>query len=240
MSGTEKVILSWSGGKDSALALHELRKTGNYEILALLTTVTGDYDRVSMHGVRRVLLEQQAVSLGLPLEKVFISAHTSNEEYAATMREVLGRYQAAGVSGVAFGDIFLEDVRGYREDNLSKIGMRGVFPLWGRDTTELASAFIGMGFRAVTTCVDSDVLDHGFVGRDFDERFLSELPAHVDPCGENGAFHSFVYDGPIFRERIRFDRGEIVLREGRFYFCDLLPVQVDTRDCSAHPECIEK
>jgi uncharacterized protein (TIGR00290 family) len=220
-----KVILSWSGGKDSALALHELRESQDYEIAALLTTVTQDYDRVSMHGVRRVLLERQAQSLGLPLEKVFISKNTSNQEYELKIREVLVRYLTAGVRCAAFGDIFLEDLRKHREDNLSKIGMEGIFPIWKRDTAELAHTFIDLGFKAVVTCVDSNVLDKIFIGRAFDEQFLSELPSAVDPCGEDGEFHSFVYDGPRFQEKIRHTTGEVVLRENRFYYCDLMPVQ---------------
>jgi uncharacterized protein (TIGR00290 family) len=224
MNMKEKVILSWSGGKDAALALHELQRSKEYEILALLTTVTEEYDRISMHGVRRVLLERQAESLGLPLENVPISKNTSDEEYDRKMREVLQKYLATGVSCVAFGDVFLQDVRNYREENLSKIGMKGVFPLWQSDTTKLAHTFINLGFEAVITCVDSKVLDRRFVGRAFDERFLSELPSGVDPCGENGEFHSFVYAGPIFRKRILHKRGEVVLRDGRFYYCDLIPV----------------
>ena len=223
---TQKALLSWSGGKDSAMALYEIQRTGGYEISALLTTVTADYDRVSMHGVRRILLEQQAASLGLPLEQVSISADMSSEEYGARMREVLERYLAQGVSGVVFGDIFLEDVRRYREEKLSTVEMRGIFPLWGREPRELAQAFIDLGFEAVITCVDSNLLDGGFAGRVFDERFLAELPASVDPCGENGAFHSFVYDGPVFGERIAYTKGEMVLRENRFQYCDLMPVQV--------------
>ena len=225
---TEKVILSWSGGKDSALALHELQKTGDYEIMALLTTVTEGYDRISMHGVRRILLERQADSLGFPLEKVFISKDTSNEKYESKMQKVLEKYLIAGVSSVVFGDIFLEDVRKYREDNLLRIGMKGIFPIWKRDTTELAHTFIDLGFKAVIICVDSNVLDRTFVGRLFDEQFLSELPSTVDPCGENGEFHSFVYDGPIFQERILHTIGEIILRDNRFYYCDLLPLQRGT------------
>ncbi len=217
-------IVSWSGGKDSALALHELAKTENYEVMSLLTTVTQEYDRTSMHGLRRVLLEQQAESLGLALEKVFISKNTSNEEYESKMREVLAKYLSAGVPSVAFGDIFLEDVRKHREEKLSEIGMKAIFPIWERDTTELARTFIDSGFKAVIICVDSNVLDKMFVGRSFDEQFLSELPATVDPCGENGEFHSFVYDGPIFSERIRHTIGEIVLRENRFYYCDVMPL----------------
>lgn len=223
---TEKVLVSWSGGKDSALALYELKKAGGYEVCALLTTVTEEYDRISMHGVRRALLEQQAASLGLSLEQVSISADMSSEEYGARMREVLERHLARGVSSVVFGDVFLEDVRKYREDNLSKVGMRGLFPLWGRDTGELAHTFVDLGFEAVITCVDTHILDGGFVGRVFDRQFLSELPAGVDPCGENGAFHSFVYAGPVFGERIAYTKGETVLRENRFQYCDLMPVQV--------------
>lgn len=221
---TEKVMLSWGGGKDSALALYEIQKTDHYEILVLLTTLTKDYDRISMHGVRRILLEQQAGSLGFPLEEVFISKNVSIEEYESKMREVLAKYLAAGSSSVVFGDIFLEDVRKYREDNLSKIGMKGIFPIWKRDTYELAHTFIDLGFKAVITCVDSSVLDKSFVGRVFDEQFLSELPSDVDPCGEYGEFHSFVYDGPIFQERILYTKGEIILRENRFYYCDVIPV----------------
>ena len=224
MTAIERVLLTWSGGKDSAMALHELQSSGAYEVLAVLTTVTEQYDRVSMHGVRTVLLERQADSLGLPLEKVYIGANASNEEYEARMRDKLTYYQARGVSSVAFGDLFLEDVRRYREENLSRVGMKGLFPLWGRDTSELAHSFIDLGFKAVITCVDSNLLDGAFVGRDFDREFLSELPPAVDPCGENGEFHSFVYDGPLFRSRILHERGEIVLRDSRFYYCDLVPM----------------
>jgi uncharacterized protein (TIGR00290 family) len=189
--------------------------------------VTKDYDRISMHGVRRTLLEQQADSLDYRLEKVFISESASNEEYEAKMQEVLEKYLKTGVSTVAFGDIFLEDLRKYREDNLSKIGMKAIFPIWKRNTTELARAFIGLGFEAVITCVDSQVLDKKFVGRRFDERFLSELPLGIDPCGENGEYHSFVYNGPNFRKRLLYDLGEVVFRNNRFYFCDLVARQED-------------
>jgi uncharacterized protein (TIGR00290 family) len=221
----EKVLLGWSGGKDSAMALYELQMTHNYKISALLTTITEDYDRISMHGVRQILLEQQANSLGFPLEKVFISKNASNEEYESKMREVLAKYLEAGISSVVFGDIFLEDVREYREHNLAKIGMKGIFPIWGRDTTELAHTFIDLGFKAVITCVDSNILDKRFVGKIYNKQFLRELPSNVDPCGENGEFHSFVYDGPIFREKILFSIRDIVLRDNRFYFCDLIPLQ---------------
>jgi uncharacterized protein (TIGR00290 family) len=219
----EKVLFTWSGGKDSAMALYELQKAGGYGISALLTTVTKDYDRISMHGVRRILLEQQADSLDYRLEQVLISKNASNEEYEAKMQEVLEKYLETGVSTVAFGDIFLEDLRKYREKNLSKIGMKAIFPIWKRNTTELAQSFMDLGFKAIITCVDSKVLDKGLVGRHFDEQFLSELPSNVDPCGENGEFHSFVYNGPNFRKRLLYDLGEVVFRDDRFYFCDLIP-----------------
>ncbi len=222
MPMNEKILFSWSGGKDSAMALYVLQKTGGYEISALLTTVTEDYDRISMHGVRRILLEQQAESLYLPLEKICITKNASNDEYETKMRAKLMDYQSRGVSSVVFGDIFLEDLKKYREENLSRIGMKGIFPIWKRDTTELANAFIDSGFKAVITCVDSKALDKTYAGRLYDKQFLSDLPSSVDPCGENGEFHSFAYDGPIFREKIAFAIGEIVLRDNRFYFCDLI------------------
>ena len=219
----EKVIMSWSGGKDCALALYEIQKTENYEVLALLTTVTEDYDRISMHGVRRILLEQQAESVGLPLEEVFISKETSNEEYESKMRDTLTKFQKVGVSSVVFGDIYLEDIRKYREENLARIGMKGVFQLWKRNTAELRRTFIDLGFKAIVTCVDAKVLDQKFVGRIIDDKFLAELPPNTDLSGENGEFHSFVFDGPIFKERISFTIGDVVLRDS-LYFCDLLPV----------------
>jgi uncharacterized protein (TIGR00290 family) len=220
-----RVIVCWSGGKDSALALYEIQKAGDYEITALLTTITEEYDRVSMHGVRRELIERQAKLLGLPLEKVYIPKDSSNKDYEDRMAEMLSKYHRDGVETVAFGDIFLADVRRYREENLSKAGMKAAFPLWGRDTDELAGMFVGEGFKGVVTCVDSQFLDRRYVGRFFDKRFLAELPQGVDPCGENGEFHSFVYDGPIFRGRVPFRRGKIVMREKRFCYCDLVPVK---------------
>jgi len=167
------------------------------------------------------LLEKQTESLGYNLEKIFISKKSSNEEYEFKMRGVLERYLKLGVSHVVFGDVFLEDVRRYRDENLDKLGMKGIYPLWKLDTTDLAHRFIDLGFKAIITCVDSKTLDRKFVGKLFDEQFLSELPPKVDPLGENGEFHSFVYEGPIFRERISYTRGEVVLRDNRFYYCDL-------------------
>lgn len=230
----ERVILSWSGGKDSALSLYEIQNADDYEISALLTTVTEDYDRISMHGVRRILLEQQAAFLGLPLETILISKGASNEEYESKMRAVLLKYLKAGVSSVVLGDIFLEDLRRYREDNLAEIGMRGIFPLWKRDTDELARIFLDSGFKAIVTCVDSNVLDKTFVGRVFDERFLSRLPPNIDPCGENGEFHSFTYDGPIFQQKISCTVGEVTLREDRFYYCDLISSEESSHRFQRH------
>jgi len=218
-----KILFAWSGGKDSAMALHEIRKNPDIEVVALLTTVTRDYDRISMHGVRRELLRKQAESIGLPLEEVFISPKSSNEEYEAAMRETLERYKATGVEAVAFGDLFLEDLRKYREDKLAEVGMTGVFPLWMRDTSELAREFIFLGFKAVVSCADSQAGTGAFAGRDFDEQLLAELPGTCDPCFENGECHSFVYAGPIFSEPIAVKKGEVVLRDERFYYCDILP-----------------
>lgn len=220
----EKVIVAWSGGKDSALALYEVLKSGSYEVLELLTTVTKDYDRISIHGVRRALLEQQAKALRIPLEEVFITKGASDAEYEGELLKTLKRHRDNGVFSVLFGDIFLEDVRKYRERILEKVGMNGIFPLWKKDTKELALKFINLGFKAIITSVDSNVLGKDFVGREYDKQFLSDLPADVDPCGENGEFHSFVYDGPIFRESVSFTKAENVLRENRFYYCDLLSI----------------
>ena len=219
----EKVLVCWSGGKDSALALHEIQRAGCYEVVSLLTTVTEDYDRVSMHGVRRCLLEQQAASLGLPLEVVFIPKDCSNDVYESRMREALLWMKSQGVSAVVFGDIFLEDLRQYREANLARIGLKALFPLWKQNTVDVAYQFITLGFKAVTTCVDNHCLDRSFVGQFFDDKFLSQLPSSADPCGENGEFHTFVFDGPIFQRPIIFSIGKVVLRDNRFYYSDLVP-----------------
>ena len=216
------VLLSWSGGKDSALALRVLLRSGRHRIRALLTTVTEDYDRVSMHGVRRELLHAQASSLGLPLEEVFIPQEASNAIYEERMRLVLEKYLDLGVTRVAFGDLFLADIRAYRETRLGEIGMKGIFPLWHRRTDKLAGQFVDLGFRAVTCCVDSKKLPRDFCGVPYDRSFLAMLPRGVDPCGENGEFHTFVFAGPLFKGKIDFDLGKVVSREG-FYFADLIP-----------------
>jgi len=222
----EKVIVAWSGGKDSALALHQILSSDKYEVLKLLTTVTKDYDRISIHGVRRVLLEQQANALSIPLEIVFISKGASDKEYENELLKTLKMNLDSGVSSVVFGDIFLKDVRRYRECLLMKLGINGIFPLWKKDTQMLARKFINLGFKAIIMAIDSNVLAKDFVGREYDEYFLLDLPGNVDPCGENGEFHSLVYNGPIFHESVSFKKGERVLRENRFYYCDLLPTQL--------------
>lgn len=216
------ILLSWSGGKDSSMSLYEVKKAGNIRVGGLLTTVTVDFNRVSMHGVRRSLLHAQASSLGLPLEEVLIPKDASNVIYEKQMRKVLTRYKARGVREVAFGDLFLQDIRSYREERLGQIGMKAIFPIWGRNTTELAGEFVALGFRAVLCCVDPRKLAKEFCGREFDSSLLESLPAGVDPCGENGEFHTFVYAGPIFKKEIPITKGETVLRDG-FYFTDLLP-----------------
>jgi len=216
------ILLSWSGGKDSARALYEIQQSGEYSVAALLSTITEDYDRISMHGVRRELLERQAEAIGLPLEKIHIPKDASNGEYEARMEAVLERHCRAGVSAVAFGDIFLEDVRQYREKKLAQLGMRGIFPIWNKNSAELARSFVELGFKAVVVCVDSRRLDESFAGKMLDAEFLQGLPARVDPCGENGEFHSFVFDGPIFSEEIKFRLGETVRRDA-FWYRDLLP-----------------
>lgn len=219
----KNILISWSGGKDSSLALYEIQKSRDYEVAALITTITSDYDRVSMHGLRTILLDEQASSSNIPLEKIFISKNASNDEYESRLKEVLLKYKQLGIRDVVFGDLFLEEIKKYREDLLGKIGMECVFPIWKRDTVKLAKRFIELGFKAITVCVDSNVLGKEFAGREFDEHFLDDLPKAIDPCGENGEFHTFVYDGPVFNTPISHELGEIVLKDERFYYCDILP-----------------
>jgi uncharacterized protein (TIGR00290 family) len=221
MSAPEPILFCWSGGKDSAMALHTLLQRSDVRIAALLTTVTEGYERISMHGVRRELLERQAQSIGLPLHEVRIPPQCVNPIYEARMEEALRLHLAQGVRTVAFGDIFLEDLRAYREKNLARIGMTAIFPIWKHDTRQLIRSFHASKFRAVVVCVDSKILDPRCAGREFDESFFRDLPPHADPCGENGEFHTFVFDGPIFRSPIHVRTGEIANRDG-FIFCDLL------------------
>jgi len=221
----EPILFCWSGGKDSALALHTLLRQNNVHIAALLTTVTEGYDRISMHGVRRELLLQQAEYLRLPLHEVFIPPKCGNPLYEARMEEALLFFFDQGIRRVAFGDIFLEDLRLYREKNLARVAMHALFPIWKRNTRDLVREFHTEGFRAVAVCIDSKVLDPSFAGRELDASFFDDLPAGVDPCGENGEFHTFVFDGPIFSRPVDFNLGEVVQRDS-FIFRDLLPGKV--------------
>jgi uncharacterized protein (TIGR00290 family) len=220
MSG---VALSWSGGKDSALALWTMRSEG-VEPVALLTTLTEDYDRISMHAVRRELLEAQAAAVGVPLVEVLIPAACVNEVYEERMATALDSPPLADVEEFAFADLFLEDIRAYREERLAQVGRRATFPVWGRETGPLARAFVDAGFEATLVCVDPKQLDPSFCGRAYDADLLRDLPDGVDPCGENGEFHTFVSSGPIFSAPVPIEHGETVERDG-FVFHDLLPAR---------------
>jgi len=224
MSELEPILFCWSGGKDSAMALHTLLQQQQFRVTALLTTVTEGFERISMHGVRHELLLQQAQSICLPLHEVRIPPQCVNPIYEARMEHALRIFYDQGVRRVAFGDIFLEDLRAYREKNLARIGMTALFPVWKRDTRELIREFHAHRFRAFSVCVDPKVLDPSFAGRELNESFFRDLPPNADPCGENGEFHTFVFDGPIFRRPIPVQTGEVVHRDG-FVFCDLLPAE---------------
>jgi uncharacterized protein (TIGR00290 family) len=217
----KRVALSWSSGKDSAWSLHLLRQDPNIEIVALFTTLNQQFDRVAMHAVRRELLELQANSVGLPLWTIPLPWPCSNEQYEAKMSDFCAFAVAKGVESMAFGDLFLADIRAYREKQLASTGIQPLFPVWQIPTAELARTMIASGLRAKITCVDPKVLPKEYAGRDFDSQFLADLPPEIDPCGENGEFHSFVYDGPGFRAPINVSAGEIVERDG-FVFADLL------------------
>jgi uncharacterized protein (TIGR00290 family) len=216
------VVLAWSGGKDSSLALAALQADPTVEVVALLTTVTQDYDRISMHGVRRSVLEAQVAELGLLLVEATIPSGCDNEVYEEAFASALDvlRQTRPGLRRIAFGDLFLADVREYRERLLGGLGWEPLFPLWGKDTAMLARHFVDAGYRAVLTCVDTTQLGAEFAGREFDARLLDELPETVDPCGERGEFHTCVYDGPIFRRPLSLQRGERVRRDERFEYCD--------------------
>jgi uncharacterized protein (TIGR00290 family) len=221
-----KVLVSWSSGKDSAWMLHLLRQEGRLDGAALLTTINESADRVAMHGVRRTLLEAQAAAAGLPLRVIRLPHPCSNDVYEARMRTAVEQAVADGFTTAAFGDLFLEDVRHYRERHLAGTGLTPLFPLWGRNTAELAREMVGAGVKATVTCVDPRVLDRRFAGRRFDAAFLNELPPGVDPCGERGEFHTVVTAGPMFNREITVTYGTIVEREG-FVFADVLPDELD-------------
>jgi uncharacterized protein (TIGR00290 family) len=218
------VVLAWSGGKDSTLALAALRADPRYRPVALLTTVTREYDRISMHGVRRAVLEAQTTALGLPLIEASIPATANNTDYDAAFVLALRIAQERwpGLCHIAFGDLFLTDVRAYREVLLASLGWTGVFPLWGKDTSALAQQFIHTGYRAILTCVDTTQLAPEFAGRQFDSSFLADLPGTVDPCGERGEFHTCVYAGPLFARPLPLITGERLRRDERFEYCDVL------------------
>ncbi|HEX4459779.1 MAG TPA: ATP-binding protein [Polyangia bacterium] len=217
-----KLILSWSSGKDSAFALHTLRAAGEFDVTALMTTINEVHDRVAMHAVRRELLRAQARAGRLPLVEIDLPFPCSNEDYEARMRAFVTHASSLGVTHVAFGDLFLEDVRAYRVQKLEGTGLTPVFPLWGKPTPALAREMIASGLRAVLTCVDPKQIAPSFAGRAFDQSLLDDLPASADPCGERGEFHSFVWAGPMFAEPVPVVSGEVVERDG-FVFADLLP-----------------
>lgn len=219
----EKIIFCWSSGKDSSLALYEILKSKKYEIIALLTTICENTHRVGHHEVSEILVEKQAQSLKIPLEKVYVYTGIDNNEYGTRMKKALLPYKEKGVEKVGFGDIFLEDLKEYRESHLATMEMKALFPLWKQNSAELIKQFINLGFKAVVTSVNFDVLDESFIGRNVDMEFLADLPVNVDPCGENGEFHTFVYDGPIFKNRIEFSLNKDIVK-GDCPYCDLIPV----------------
>ncbi|HET7442809.1 MAG TPA: ATP-binding protein [Terriglobales bacterium] len=220
----KRTLLSWSSGKDSAWSLYLLQKQNEYEVVGLLTTFNRAVDRVAMHGVRRALVEAQGKAAGIPLWDVDLPSPCSNAAYERIMGETCQAAVQAGIEYIAFGDLFLEDIRRYREKQLQGSGLQPIFPVWGLHTRELAQSMISSGLRAKLACVDCKLLAAEFVGREFDEKLLSELPAGTDPCGENGEFHSFVYDGPMFRHPVSVAVGEVVPRD-RFVFVDLIPAE---------------
>lgn len=222
-TGKLKAILSWSSGKDSAFALHEVRRSGLADVAALLTTVNETHERVAMHGVRERLLDLQAEAADLPLIKVRLPWPCPNETYEERMRDAMDRVKAEGITHTIFGDLFLEDVRAYREERLAQAGMEGLFPLWGRDTKALAREMIESGLVAHLACVDPKQIPAALSGRRFDESLLAELPESADPCGENGEFHTAVTAGPMFAREIPVEIGETVTREG-FVYTDVIPV----------------
>lgn len=231
-----KAIFNWSSGKDSALTLYKILKDDQFEVTSLLTSINKEFQRISMHGVHVSLLEKQAESLGFPLIKMEIPKEPSMEEYSEIMSKTMNDIKSQGVTHSIFGDIFLEDLRKYREDQLQSIGMKSVFPLWKQNTTDLINEFLSLRFKTIVTCVNETYLDKSFAGRIIDQDFIKDLPENVDPCGENGEFHTFTFDGPIFKNPIAFEIGETVKKtypkpksdendeneEYVFWFCDLV------------------
>jgi uncharacterized protein (TIGR00290 family) len=232
----QKALFNWSSGKDSALALYKILKEDQFEITSLLTSINQEFKRISMHGVSVSLLEKQAESLGFPLIKMEIPKEPSMEDYQKIMSETMSKIKSQGVTHSIFGDIFLEDLRTYREEQLQSIGMKAVFPLWKQNTSDLIYEFLDLGFKTIVTCVNETYLDKSFAGRIIDREFIKDLPENVDPCGENGEFHTFTFDGPIFKNPIEFEIGDTLKKtypkpksdetseEGEyvFWFCDLI------------------
>lgn len=234
-----KTYFNWSSGKDASLALYYLQKEGKYHIDKLLTSINTHFDRVSMHGLRRALLVKQAQEIGLPLQTIELPEEPTMEIYNHLMQDTVGQLKSEGYTHTAFGDIFLEDLKKYREEQLKAFEIQPIFPLWKRNTKELITEFLDLGFRAVIITINSELLDKSFVGREIDKDFIQDLPSNVDPCGENGEFHTFCFDGPIFKNPIKFSIGEKVFRaykrpkneeknnissEMGFWFCDLLAI----------------
>ncbi|MDR6563027.1 MULTISPECIES: diphthine--ammonia ligase [unclassified Arcicella] len=223
----QQAIFNWSGGKDSALSLYKILQSQEYDVNCLLTSINEEYRRISMHGVREDLLIQQAESIGIPLVKMYLPEMPTMEIYEDVMKATLTDLKTQGATASIFGDIFLEDLRLYRENKLSEIALKGVFPLWKIPTKDIIKEFLDLGFKTITTCVNDKYLDKRFVGRIIDESFLNDLPENVDPCGENGEFHTFVFDGPIFSQPIAFEKGEIVYRK----YTSSKPKDNDSYDC---------
>ncbi len=238
-----KSIFNWSGGKDSSLALYKILQSNTHEVQTLVTTLSEEFDRISMHGVRSQLLKSQAEAIGIPLTEIRLPEMPSMSSYDNIMKEVMGNFKQEGITTSIFGDIFLEDLKIYREKQLATVGMKAHFPLWKGDTTDLLNEFIDLGFKTILVCVNADLLPEEFAGRVIDKDFIKDLPTGVDPCGENGEFHTFVFDGPIFKKPVEFELGELVFKAYKapkdpddncfkkedapklsgFYFRDLIP-----------------
>lgn len=229
-----KSLFNWSGGKDSALALYHTLKNPDHEVKYLMTSLNSEADRISMHGVRRSMLEAQVRAIGLPLSILSLPGEISMDDYDKLMRKQMAGFIDQGITHSVFGDIFLEDLKKYREQRLAEVGLKGHFPLWKRDTRELIKEFLSLGFKTMVVSVDGSKLDQSFAGRELDQSFLDDLPSDVDPCGENGEFHTFVFEGPIFDKPVPFTKGEVVGKEYKlsgetdktvtYWFQDLLPV----------------
>ena len=222
----ESVLVSWSGGKDCALAMYDALVSGEYQVAGLLTAVTKDCDRLDMHDIRWSLIEKQAEALGLPWEKVSISSHTSNADFEPNLAQTLRRYKESGVSSVVFGDIFRQDLKKYRTLNLARLGMKAIFPLWKQDNLQLMVSFISLGFKAIVTSINANRLDDGFVGRAIDWKFMRDFPSSANICGEYGEYHTFVYDGPIFESAVPYTVGGVFERDEHahyFKYCDVIP-----------------